>query len=110
VEEVSERMESIETRDVVETGELERSLSPQEMICGGAMMCGTRWGKQAAPPLTVTSYVDHVIQLEVSIHPSHHNAFVTLHVSRDQKINYICLNIFGRHGITLLSLLKTQSS
>jgi len=49
VEEVSERTESIETRDVVETGELERSLSPQEMICGGAMMGGARWGKQAVP-------------------------------------------------------------
>ena len=49
MEEESERMESIETRDVVETGELERSLSPQEMICGGAMMGGARWGKQAVP-------------------------------------------------------------
>jgi len=40
-------MESIETRDVVETGELERSLSPQEMICGGAMISGgAGWGEQ----------------------------------------------------------------
>lgn len=53
MEEVSERMESIETRDVVETGELERSLSLQEMIGGsGAMTDGEGWGKQAVP-LTV---------------------------------------------------------
>ena len=40
MEGVSEVMDSIETRDavVVETGEVERSLSPQEIICGGTMI------------------------------------------------------------------------
>lgn len=50
MEELSERMESIETSDVVETGELERSVALQEMICGGAMIVA-EWGKQAVPPL-----------------------------------------------------------
>ena len=37
---MSEVMDSIETRDavLVETGEVERSLSPQEIMCGGAMI------------------------------------------------------------------------
>jgi hypothetical protein len=39
VEDVLDGMESIETRDVVvETGEMERSLSAQETIWGGGMI------------------------------------------------------------------------
>jgi hypothetical protein len=40
VEDVSEEIDSSETTDgvVVETGERERSLAPQEIICGGAMI------------------------------------------------------------------------
>lgn len=58
MEDLSDGMESIETRDVVETGELERSLSPQEMICGGAMIGGEEQAVQAMPlPLTAITRI-----------------------------------------------------
>ena len=82
-----EGMESIETRDVVvETGEMERSLSAHETIWGDGMIVREGVRERTVPQATISYCVTRV--------SVHHNASVTLHVMRD-----IDETIFGLHTL-----------
>ena len=80
-----EESESIETTEE-ETGEMERSVAAQEMICGGVMI---RKSKQCHNRVTSRNFTPS----------NNHNASVTHHVKRDKETT-----VFG------MSLLKTQIS